>query len=142
MEVHPSSVGKAIIDETGFVNNQENSDISIKGSVHWVAQSRKSNLQYTVIDVDKLELECNNPLNVAEFWMKIEMRRKLKPFMIQTYAPTSAVVVVSWISFLVPFDSYPGRAGLLAGLVLCLINICIHCVIIESMKKFMSYYHG
>ena len=126
MEIHPSSLGIATIDETGLAKYQENSDVFINGSVHWIAKSRKSNLQYDVIDVDKLDGECKNPLNVAEFWIKIEMSRKLKPFMIQTYAPTSAVVMVSWISFLVPFDSYPGRAGLLAGLVLCLINMLLN----------------
>ena len=34
--------------------------------------------------------------------------------------------MVSWASFLIPPDSFPGRCGLLAGLVLCLINILIN----------------
>ena len=54
------------------------------------------------------------------------MSRILQPYLPQTYLPTALIVVVSWGSFLIPFDSYPGRAGLLAGLVLCLINMLLN----------------
>ena len=54
-----------------------------------------------------------------------EMERKLRPFGIQTFVPTTMIVVVSWASFFIPPTSYPGRTGLLVGLVLCLINILL-----------------
>ena len=126
MELHPSSLGISTIDETGLTTNQEISNIVINGTVHWISITPKSNLQYEIINIYKFEESCKNPLNAAESWFKVELRRKLKPFMIQTYAPTAAVVMVSWISFLIPYDSYPGRAGLLAGLVLCLINMLLN----------------
>ena len=53
------------------------------------------------------------------------MGRILKPFGIQTFIPTIMIVSVSWASFFIPPDSYPGRTGLLVGLVLCLINILL-----------------
>ena len=126
MELHPSSLGLATIDESGLANFKELADVSINGTIRWISKTPKSNLQYDVINVSKVEGECKNPLNVAEYWLKVELRRKLTPFVIQTYAPTAAIVMVSWISFLIPFDSYPGRAGLLAGLVLCLINMLLN----------------
>ena len=36
------------------------------------------------------------------------------------------MVVISWASFLIPWNSYPGRFGLLVGLVICLINTLLN----------------
>ena len=101
-------------------------NVLINGSLIYSPKPIEGNLEYTILNVLAVNEECKNPLNVAEFWWKVEMRRKLKPYLIQTYIPTTMVVMVSWASFLIPFDSYPGRAGLLAGLVLCLINILLN----------------
>ena len=51
------------------------------------------------------------------------MERRLKPFWIKTFIPTALMVVCSWGSFLIPPDSFPGRTGMLVGLLLVLINI-------------------
>ena len=97
----------------------------IDGEVLLVPGNSQRQLPYTILSIGEANEDCKNPLNIAEFWWKIELRRNLKPFMIQTYLPTTLIVLVSWITFLIPFDSYPGRAGLLAGLFLCLINILL-----------------
>ena len=86
----------------------------------------QNNLQYNVLDVKKAEEGCKNPMNTAEFWWMVALKRKSNRFLIQTYIPTTLIVVVSWASLLIPPTSYPGRTGLLAGLVLCLINILLN----------------
>ena len=44
----------------------------------------------------------------------------------QIFMPTSFMVLLSWISFLIPPNSFPGRMGLLGSLVLCIINVMIN----------------
>ena len=41
---------------------------------------------------------------------------------IETFIPTSTMVVVSWFSFLIPPESFPGRVAVLVTLLLVLIN--------------------
>ena len=86
----------------------------------------RNNLQYKVLDVQEAKEGCKNPMNTAEFWWMVVLKRKSTRFLIQTYIPTTLIVVVSWASLLIPPTSYPGRTGLLAGLVLCLINILLN----------------
>ena len=86
----------------------------------------QNNLQYNVLDVKEAKEGCKNPMNTAEFWWMVVLKRKSNRFLIQTYIPTTLIVVVSWASLLIPPTSYPGRTGLLAGLVLCLINILLN----------------
>ena len=52
---------------------------------------------------------------------------------VQTYIPTTIIVLVSWLSFLIPPDAYPGRMGMLVVLVLVIINIMLK--VIETSPK-------
>ena len=58
--------------------------------------------------------------------VKMEMTRRLNPFLLKYYAPAIAVVIVSEISFLIPVAAIPGRIGLLVTLFLTLTNLFIH----------------
>ena len=49
-------------------------------------------------------------------------QRRLSIHMIETYIPTSIMVFVSWLSFLIPPESFPGRVAVLITLLLVLIN--------------------
>ena len=44
-------------------------------------------------------------------------------YIITYYFPTGMFVIVSWISFLVPPESVPGRMTILVTVFLCLVNI-------------------
>ena len=51
------------------------------------------------------------------------LERQISPFVWQIFMPTTFMVALSWISFLIPPTCYPGRISLLVTIVLCLINI-------------------
>ena len=51
------------------------------------------------------------------------MHRNVYGYIITYYLPSGLFVIVSWISFLIPFDVIPGRMTLLVTLFLVLINI-------------------
>ena len=57
------------------------------------------------------------------FRWSICLARQLSPFVWQVFMPTTFMVALSWISFLVPPSCYPGRISLLVTIVLCLINV-------------------
>ena len=44
-------------------------------------------------------------------------------YIITYYFPTGMFVIISWISFLVPPESVPGRMTILVTVFLCLVNI-------------------
>ena len=48
--------------------------------------------------------------------------RRMSIHVIETFIPTSTMVVVSWFSFLIPPESFPGRVAVLVTLLLVLIN--------------------
>ena len=54
---------------------------------------------------------------------KLTLRRKMGFYIITYYFPTGMFVIVSWISFLVPPESVPGRMTILVTVFLCLVNI-------------------
>merc|ERR1712227_347981 len=50
------------------------------------------------------------------FVWAVLMKRKLTRVVAQVFIPTSIIVVLSWFSFLIPPDAYPGRVGILVTL--------------------------
>ena len=57
------------------------------------------------------------------FRWTIHLERILLPYKMRLFMPTVFMVSLSWISFIIPPDSFPGRMGLLVTLVLCIINV-------------------
>ncbi len=55
--------------------------------------------------------------------VRITLRRKYLPFIIDYYLPSGLFVIVSWVSFLVPATIVPGRMALLVTLFLMMVNI-------------------
>ena len=51
------------------------------------------------------------------------LRRKVSHYIITWYLPSGMIVMVSWISFLIPPDVVPGRMALLITVLLVLVNI-------------------
>ena len=59
--------------------------------------------------------------SLAGFEMVLD--RHSSPYIITYYLPSGLLVVVSWISFLIPVNAIPGRMILLVTLFLALVNI-------------------
>ena len=55
------------------------------------------------------------------FW--IHFRRPQTQYIINIYIPTGTMVVVSFISFIIPVEMVPGRMALLVTIFLMLVNI-------------------
>ena len=66
-------------------------------------------------------LDCSGNYSVTGF--ELTLRRKMAFYIITYYFPTGMFVIVSWISFLVPPESVPGRMTILVTVFLCLVNI-------------------
>ena len=78
----------------------------------------------------------NNTNNVG---FDIELKRLMLPYVLQYYLPCSAVVMVSFISFIVPLSAIPGRIGLMVTQFLTLTNIFIHQIVsTKSLPKSTS----
>ena len=60
---------------------------------------------------------------VSYIGFDIKMTRKMTPFMLNIYTPSTILVVVSWISFWIPTDAIPARMALLVTIYLVLTNI-------------------
>ena len=60
--------------------------------------------------------------------IRIDLRRKITPYLIETFIPTFIMVIVSWISLIMPPDVIPGRAGLLITLTLVVTNISLNLI--------------
>ena len=61
--------------------------------------------------------------NYSVTGFQLTLRRKMSHYIITYYFPTGMFVIVSWISFLVPPESVPGRMTILVTVFLCLVNI-------------------
>ena len=70
---------------------------------------------------DLLSLSISGNYSVTGFELKLT--RKMAFYIITYYFPTGMFVIVSWISFLVPPESVPGRMTILVTVFLVLVNI-------------------
>src|SRR5665811_2225752 len=59
---------------------------------------------------DYLQQTKSNNYSALSFGVRL--RRKLSYHIIQTYVPSTMFTIVSWLSFLVPPDSTPGRMAI------------------------------
>ena len=80
-------------------------------------------LQYIVVNTTNLDPTDNVMKPTQGMTVRIDLRRHLTSYMTETFAPTFIMVLVSWISLLMPPEIIPGRAGLLITLTLVVTNI-------------------
>ena len=59
----------------------------------------------------------------GEIGFDIEMRRQIRPYLLEYYIPCLGIVIISSISFAIPLYAIPGRVALVVTLLLTLINI-------------------
>ena len=74
---------------------------------------------------DTLYLEFDS-FPYSEFGFDLKIKRIIKPYVMQYYAPSFAIVMVSGLSFVVPMSATPGRIGLVVTQFLTLTTIFIH----------------
>merc|ERR1712045_441397 len=86
----------------------------------------RSVLDYTV-DIGELSEKHRVSVvltgNSSVTGFKLTLRRKMGFYIITYYFPAGMFVIVSWISFLVPPESVPGRMTILVTVFLVLVNI-------------------
>ena len=63
------------------------------------------------------------------------LHRQLICSLLQTYIPTTIIVAVSWLSFLIPPEAHPGRMGMLVVLVLVIINIMLKIIETSPLRS-------
>ena len=76
---------------------------------------------FRITPSDLLSLSISGNYSVTGFELKLT--RKMAFYIITYYFPTGMFVIVSWISFLVPPESVPGRMTILVTVFLVLVNI-------------------
>lgn len=72
-------------------------------------------------DLSESERTASGNFSVAGF--KIEMSRHWRPFINKYFIPCFAMVLVSFVSFIIPPGAIPGRTGLLVTLFLVMITL-------------------
>ena len=84
---------------------------------------RGRELQYIITPMPEM-IKVNNitvhNTSMPNFTWKIDLKRILVPYIFETFIPMATMVIVSWISFIVPPEIVPGRAGILVTLLLVL----------------------
>ncbi|TRY71861.1 hypothetical protein TCAL_17155 [Tigriopus californicus] len=61
------------------------------------------------------------PVSISGF--QIELKRKVNYYIFNYFVPSSLFVAVSWVSFIIPPESIPGRIALIITTLLVLVNI-------------------
>ena len=92
------------------------------GSYHKPYQDE--NADY-VMDIRFFDEDRARNINKKGLGFKIEMDRKIKSYLLRYYLTSSAIVLASLVSFIIPIDVIPGRIGLIVTLFLTLTNIFI-----------------
>ena len=71
--------------------------------------------------------KIHNFTNGAGFDLTI--KRLILPYMLQYYLPCISIVLVSFVSFIIPLSALPGRVGLIVTQFLTLTNVFIHQIV-------------
>ena len=88
--------------------------------------------EITVILTGSL-IEYNNTLQngTQRCGFNVTLDRIIRPYLLQYYFPSMAIVIVSQISFIIPLSAIPGRVALVVTQFLTLTNIFIHQMVRE-----------
>ena len=101
--------------------------------------TRHSAKQYEASGFDMTIAFVGNTLAQENFTNKfrfdIEMKRQIEPYLYQYYLPCIAIVLVSFISFIIPLAAIPGRVALVVTQFLTLTNIFIHQMVSDILPN-------
>ncbi|XP_023347755.1 glycine receptor subunit alpha-3 [Eurytemora carolleeae] len=106
--------------------NYDNTNIVFKDEFVADAEAIRSVLDYSILinelsEEDKHSVVLTGNFSVTGF--ELVLKRKMSHYIITYYFPAGMFVIVSWISFLVPPESVPGRMTILVTVFLVLVNI-------------------
>ena len=87
------------------------------------------------VSLDCIQFNCKvEPLNVMKYrfftpdpvstvGFRLELERKYSKHILSYYLPSLLIVLLSWVSFVIPPKAIPGRMALLITLILVLVNM-------------------
>ena len=113
---------------------------------------QKCQNSFYIMETDKVQMRLYDPFGhslhstksykgagfvaTVNFWMNentmgldIELKRLILPYLLQYYLPCFFIVMISFIGFIVPLSSIPGRVGLMVTQFLTLTNIFMHQIV-------------
>ena len=115
-----------VIDGLASSYFDPNHSWSVEGNFDFLEKDlmeRGRELQYTITPMPEMiktnNITVHNTI-IPNFTWKIDLKRILVPYIFETFIPMATMVIVSWISFIVPPEIVPGRAGILVTLLLVL----------------------
>ena len=76
--------------------------------------------------VGSVYIDLDSFIPYSAFGIEFKIKRIIKPYLMQYYIPCFTIVVVSFLSFVVPISAIPGRVGLVVTQFLTLTTIFIH----------------
>ncbi len=76
----------------------------------------------------------------SQLILEFKLKRSVLFFMMQTYIPSTLLVILSWISFWINMESVPARVGLGATTVLSMTTVIIG--VYNTSPKTTSYIKG
>ena len=82
------------------------------------------------IDIKSIKTDMDEQ---TTFGFTIKMTRTLQKYVMECYITCITIVIVAQVSFIISFESLPGRIGLLITLFLSLTNICIYQQVIRLL---------
>ena len=85
---------------------------SFNGYVWAVVMKRYKNCNVTLVLIKWWLYVCSNDI-LENNDRILFLNRKLTRVIAQVFVPTAIMVALSWFSFLIPPNSYPGRVGIL-----------------------------
>ena len=92
-------------------------------------QEKRHELQYAIDPepaIKRISRVILMNTTLPAFSWEIHLKRLLLPYIFKTFVPMTTLVMTSWISFLIPPESVPGRSGLLVTLILVLTTFHLH----------------
>ena len=121
--------------------------LNVSGIMKFLAQldGQHSNVQFAVksYPLEFKETETyplfKTKTPVSYFGLKLKLKRLVYPY-ISHFICTELLVIASWVSYLVPYDSIPGRMSPIVTVLLALINIFIKVADYEPALTTITYF--
>ena len=74
------------------------------------------------------------------FGFDFKLKRQIEPYYYKFYIPCIAIVITSFLSFIIPLNAAPGRIALIATQFLTLTNIFIHQMVSTYQKSLIIHF--
>ena len=104
-------------------------NITLTDSPNFLENPKITEKRGFVITKESLEtivLEAETYGHLSQFGYSFHIKRLIKPYILQYYIPSFAIVIISFMSFIVPISTTPGRIALVVTQFLTLTNLFIH----------------